>query len=636
VTAPSTPSPAPSSTTSTTSTLTLTPSTKALARPTRAWRAAARTLRLAFATQRAGMAAVAAGTFVGAFIGPAVIIATGKLVDGVATVAAAHDEGSGLAVFDPRLLVPLVFLVGAVFVQRALDRVLERRGEIFADAVHLDIKTRTLFALAKADAVVVEDPQFYDAVVRAQNDATWRPHAVVVRVIGIFSSVTTLSALFSALALLHPLLLPLALLSSLPTLFVRAGVNEKIFATFWKAGAREREHNYLYNYTGNPNSHAEIKAFDLSTTLVGRVRALSQSRLDDKIRLYGAANTKDILAALVAALVLAAAYGFLIEQGVRGRLTVGDVAASLAAFASLTGHLASLLSSFLALDQHAPYLLDLYALFDRAPALSTKTPPTPLPPQVTTLSLEGVRFTYPTKKDPVLTDVSLVLRRGERVALVGANGAGKSTLVKLLLRFFDPEAGRVVVDGVDVKDVDAVALRKRIGVLFQSYAQFQLPVREGLRFGRADDAFDVARADAAVAAASARGVVDELGGYDGVAGRVLEGGHDLSGGQWQRLALARLHYRDADVWILDEPTANLDPAAEAAVFDELFAAAKDRAVLVISHRFATVRSCDRIYVIDGGTVVEEGSHDALMKKDGHYARLFRLQAKGYADVNAPA
>ena len=229
----------------------------------------------------------------------------------------------------------------------------------------------------------------------------------------------------------------------------------------------------------------------------------------------------------------------------------------------------------------------------------------------------------------MLSGLSLRLRRGEKVALVGENGAGKSTLVKLLLRFFDPDSGRVVVDGVDVKEVDPVALRARIGVLFQEYGHYELPVKEGLHLGRASRPFDEERAGRAIVSAKADGVVAELGGLDGVAGRVLEGGHDLSGGQWQRLALARLVYRDADVWILDEPTANLDPAAEAAVFDELFSLARDRAVLVISHRFATVRSCDRICVLDAGRIVEEGNHDELMVAEGQYARLFRLQARGY-------
>ena len=598
----------------------------------RGLRAARRTLQLARHASPRTFVVVVVGTFLAAFVSPLVILATGKLVDGVAL--AQREQLSLLS--DPRLWTPLALLTFAAFLQRALDRLLDRHWEIFADAVHLEIKVKTLQTVTHADAAVIEDPQFYDTLVRSRTDATWRPHALTLTCIHMFSSSTTLLALMSALALLHPLLMVLAVLSVLPTIVVRASINEKIYRTFWKAGAREREHDYLYHLTSQPRFHAEQKAFDLSSTLIARVRALSTSRLNDKRRLYGEANRKDVVGAVFAALVLLVAYSFLIERGAMGALSVGQVTASLAAFASLTGHLAAMLGALLAVDQHAPFLLDLYGLFDKAPVLPVSSTPAALPARVAVLGLQNARFSYPSSTTPVIDGVSLTLKRGEKVALVGENGAGKSTVVKLLLRFFDPQEGRVVVGGgaagevlVDVKEVDPVALRARVGVLFQEYARFELPVGEGLRFGRASAPLDEAKATHAIEAAKAGAVVDELGGLSGVAGRVLEGGHDLSGGQWQRLALARLIYRDADVWILDEPTANLDPAAEAAVFDELFALAKDRAVLVISHRFATVRACDRICVLEHGKVLEEGSHDVLLEKNGRYAELFRLQQKGY-------
>ncbi|MDP2340825.1 MAG: ABC transporter ATP-binding protein [Deltaproteobacteria bacterium] len=585
-----------------------------------------RTLQLAHTATPRTFYLVVAGTFVAAFLSPLGILATAAIIDGVAV--AQREQQSLLS--DERLWLPLGLITFVAFAQRALDRLMDRQWEIFADSVHLEIKVKTLQTVSHADADVIEDPQFYDTLVRSRSDATWRPHALTLTCIHMFSSMTTLAALVSALALLHPLLMVLGILSVLPTIVVRAGINEKIYRLFWKAGAREREHDYLYNLTSQPRFHAEQKAFDLSSTLIGRVRALSTARLNDKRRLYGEANRKDVVGAAFAALILLVAFAFLIERGSMGTLSVGQVAASLAAFGSLTGHLAAMLGALLAVDQHAPFLLELYGLFDKAPVLPVSTSPKALPERVSVLALDNASFSYPSSKEPVLDGVSLSLKRGEKVALVGENGAGKSTVVKLLLRFFDPQQGRVVVDGVDVREVDPVALRARVGVLFQEYARFELPVGEGLRLGRAHAPLDEDKAWRAIEAGRAKAVVDELGGLSGVAGRVLEGGHDLSGGQWQRLALARLVYRDADVWILDEPTANLDPAAEAAVFDELFALAKDRAVLVISHRFATVRACDRICVLEHGRVIEEGSHDVLLEKNGRYAALFRLQQKGYA------
>jgi ABC-type multidrug transport system fused ATPase/permease subunit len=202
------------------------------------------------------------------------------------------------------------------------------------------------------------------------------------------------------LLLLHPLLLVLALASVLPMLVVRAGINRKIYDTFWKAGAREREHNYLYHLVGDPRFHAEQKSFDLAPTLIARVRRLSQSRLDDKRRLYKEANVKDVVGAAISALVLAVAWGFLVDRGARGLLTVGEVAASLAAFASLTGHLAAMLTALLSVDQHAPFLIDLYALFDKTPVLPVSSSPLPLAAQLTTLELHDVSFRYPSSSSP--------------------------------------------------------------------------------------------------------------------------------------------------------------------------------------------------------------------------------------------
>jgi ATP-binding cassette subfamily B protein len=229
--------------------------------------------------------------------------------------------------------------------------------------------------------------------------------------------------------------------------------------------------------------------------------------------------------------------------------------------------------------------------------------------------------------------VDLVLERGKTVALVGENGAGKSTLVKLLLRFFDVTEGAILVDGVDVRALDPHALRERVGVLFQDFANYELEVREGLHFGSVHRPFDPVRGARALEAARAHEVVASIdGGSKGletVVGRVLEGGHELSGGQWQRLALARLIYRNADLWILDEPTANLDPQAEAKVFEELRALTADKMAVIISHRFSTVRIADEIVVLDQGRVKERGTHDALIALNGRYAELFELQAKSY-------
>jgi ATP-binding cassette subfamily B protein len=292
--------------------------------------------------------------------------------------------------------------------------------------------------------------------------------------------------------------------------------------------------------------------------------------------------------------------------------------------------------SLITVDQHAQFLDDYFTFMSITPSIASPARPRALPAHITRVVVDDVSFRYPAHNEErgALSNVSLDLRAGKIIALVGENGAGKSTLVKLLLRFFDPSGGAVRAGDdtslVDVREVDPFALREKIGVLFQDYGAYELAVKDVLRFGRVNVPFDEQRALAALKAARAEPIVDEIGhGLSSVVGRLFEGGHDLSGGQWQRLALARLIYRDADLWILDEPTANLDPAAEAEIFDELRTLLAGRMGIVISHRFSTVRTADEIVVLANGAVVERGTHDALMEKQGRYAEMFALQAKGY-------
>ncbi|MGH9592932.1 MAG: ABC transporter ATP-binding protein, partial [Bryobacteraceae bacterium] len=246
------------------------------------------------------------------------------------------------------------------------------------------------------------------------------------------------------------------------------------------------------------------------------------------------------------------------------------------------------------------------------------------------IEFDNVTFSYQGGTEPAVAGLILNIHGGELIALVGENGAGKSTLIKLLLRFYDPDQGSVRVGGVDLKEMDPEVLRGRIGVLFQDYASYELSVRENVVMGRPQSDGDDERVMAALRNSRSEWLVKKMpNGLDSKVGRLFEGGHDLSGGEWQRLALARIMYRDADIWILDEPTASLDPEAEAAIFAELKENLRGRIGIVISHRFSTVRIADRIAVIADGRVAELGTHEELLRAEGRYAQLFELQAAGY-------
>jgi ATP-binding cassette subfamily B protein len=380
-----------------------------------------------------------------------------------------------------------------------------------------------------------------------------------------------------------------------------------------------------------PRTSKEIRSFGLHRHFGRRQAQLGEEHYERMVRLYRLYDRYVLFTSLVAGAALAAAYAFVSWQGIRGLLTPGALTAVIAAFAAITQQLNLITSSLVSLDQHATFLDDYFSFLEIEPLLPVAPEPTPLPATLDDgIRFEGVRFQYPGGTEEALSGLDLHVRPGELVALVGDNGAGKTSLVKLLLRFYDPSAGRVLLGGVDLRDADRAELRSRIGVLFQDYATYELTARENVILGRSDASHSDGRVRGALESARAASVVDRLpAGIDSKVGRLFEGGHDLSGGEWQRLALARLLYRDADVWVLDEPTSSLDPEAEAAIFAELRAQLGGRMGLVISHRFSTVRIADRIAVIGDGRVQELGTHHELLALGGRYAELFELQAAGY-------
>jgi ATP-binding cassette subfamily B protein len=297
----------------------------------------------------------------------------------------------------------------------------------------------------------------------------------------------------------------------------------------------------------------------------------------------------------------------------------------------VAGTLGQISSTFVAVDQHTRFLDDYFSFLKIEALLPVPAKPEILPEgKIDGIRFEDISFHYPGGHGEAIENLSLNIRSGELMALVGENGAGKSTLVKLLLRFYDTQKGAVKVGGVDVKDMDPEYLRSRIGVLFQDYATYELSVRENVMMGWPYDKADDERVMKALKDSRSEWLVKKMAnGLDSKVGRLFEGGHDLSGGEWQRLALARIMYRNADIWILDEPTSSLDPEAEAEIFSELKANLKGRIGIVISHRFSTVRIADRIAVVDEGHIKELGTHEELLAAGNTYARLFELQAVGY-------
>lgn len=593
-----------------------------LPRPMRVVKNVRHTIAMARDAAPGRMLGVVVVSAVTGVIGPLTLLATAHLIDGIVARPTSWTQ--------PSVLWPVVALGVLAAVARVLGAFSERLNDTFSDRVWLVAHKRFLAHVAQVDLGLFDDPKWHDRLERARSDVGWRPYSLTATLINILGSSVTLLTLFSALFVLDPRLLLLGVASVVPTAWMKLQTNRRYYDLQWTTTKREREHNYMVTLASDPTYAKDVRAFGLGSHVVERARAASLDRMEQKARLYRRANALDTVGALLASGVLLVAYFAIADAGTMGTLSVGEIAAIFGAFTSLTAHLAATMGSLVTIDQHAQFLDDYFAFMALEPTIVAPAQPTPMPTPLDSVSLERVSFRYGGRDHDALGDIDLTVKRGQVIALVGENGAGKSTLVKLLLRFFDPSAGTVRFGGVDARALDPIVLRQRVGVLFQDYGQYELALTDVIGFGRVDEPFDEARAALAIEKARASEIVTELGqGMQSVVGRLFEGGHDLSGGQWQRLALARLIYRDADLWILDEPTANLDPAAEQEIFEELRTLLAGKMGIVISHRFSTVRNADEILVLENGRVVERGNHDALMTLDGRYADMFRKQAEGY-------
>jgi len=541
----------------------------------------------------------------------------------------AEARAQSLGVWD---LLPIVIglwlVVGA---QRAVGAYMGYGRNLFVRRVELEAERRLLAQASKVDIGHFDDSDWHDRLARAKREVSWRPGDLTWSILGLSGNIVTIALMATLLASLHYLLVILALAAAVLSLLLERRMTARMYEFFYKETPEERERQYMGDLLAQPRTTKEIRAYVLADYLLGRHRDLSEGLFKQREQMFRASRHISMLSGLVTGTALALAYAFVAVQGVSGGIDPGGVVLVIGAFTSVAGTLGQVSSTFVAVDQHTAFLDDYFSFLAIEPLVPTPINPHPAPKTFSDgIEFDNVTFSYPGGTEPALEGLSLRIRGGELIALVGENGAGKSTLVKLLLRFYDADQGAVRVGGVDLKDLDPEALRSRIGVLFQDYASYELTVRENVVMGRPDVKIDDERVIEALHDARSEWLLKKMpNGLDSKVGRLFEGGHDLSGGEWQRLALARLMYRDADIWILDEPTSSLDPEAEAAIFAELKENLKGRIGIVISHRFSTVRIADRIAVIAGGLVTELGSHEELLAAQGRYAQLFELQAAGY-------
>jgi ATP-binding cassette subfamily B protein len=475
-----------------------------------------------------------------------------------------------------------------------------------------------------------EDSEFYDKLTRARREASTRPLALVMSSFGLVQNGIALLSFGTLLAQFSPWAVAVLLLAGLPSFVAEAKFSGDAFRLFRWRSPETRMQMYLETVIAREDHAKEVKLFELGPRLLDRYRGIFRKVFREDRALTIRRDTWGFFLGLVSTGAFYAAYAWVAVSAVRGEITLGQMTMYVLLFRQGQSAVSSMLSAIGGMYEDNLYLSTLYDYLDTPVTAATGTAVAGAEPG-TGLSFEHVHFTYPGATETAVRDVSFTLRPGESLALVGENGSGKTTLIKLLTRLYAPDSGRITLDGTDLADWDPATLRRRIGVIFQDFARYQLKVGENIGAGDVTHFEDERRWRAAAGLGMAAPFIEELpAGYSTQLGKWFKDGRELSGGQWQKIALSRAFMReDADILVLDEPTAAMDARAEAQVFEQFQALARQRMVILISHRFSTVRMADQILVIEGGRVLERGSHEQLMQLAGPYASLFALQARGY-------
>ncbi|MRG93109.1 ABC transporter ATP-binding protein [Polyangium spumosum] len=532
------------------------------------------------------------------------------------------------------VLVELALVASLALVQRGMGLL----RSLIGARLGLDINGAILEKALTLELRHFEEPAVYDQLTRARREASSRPLAMVTETFGIVQSLVTLAGYGALLFRWSPYAVLALALASLPGAIAEVKLGNLAFRIRNWRSPEARKLNYLEYVLANDAHAKEVKLFGIGPLLLDRFRALGEKFYREDRSLAVKRASLGWALSLLGTGAFYACYASMALGAASGELTLGDLVLYGVSFRQGQQAFQSILSSLGGMYEHNLYMSNLFSYL----AIPTNDGVSPQKPALAAaagedegrergIRFEGVSFRYPGQDKLALERLDLFVPRGQSVALVGHNGAGKTTLIKLLTRLYAPTEGRILLDGKDLVDWDLDELRRRIGVVFQDYNRYQLTARENVGFGSTPHMDDADRLSRALTRGGADEVLTALpSGLDTQLGRWFKDGTELSGGQWQKVALSRAFMREeADVLVLDEPTAALDAEAEHAVFERFRKLAEGRTTFVVSHRFPTVRMADRILVIDGGRVIEEGTHAELVAKDGRYARMFALQAEGY-------
>ncbi|MGN6298202.1 MAG: ABC transporter ATP-binding protein [Ginsengibacter sp.] len=525
-------------------------------------------------------------------------------------------------------LVAVEFLLAII--SDALVRATSLIDSLLGDRFALHTSVKIMEHAATLDLDQFEDSEFYDKLERARQQTTGRT-VLLSQLMAQVQDIITMAFLLVGLMAFNAWLILLLLIAIIPAFLGESYFNDRNYALTRGQTPERRELDYMRFLGASDATAKEVKLFNLSDFLIERFKFLSEKFYRDNKNLSVRRASWGTLFALIGSLGYYAAYIVMIVKTVAGAITIGSLTFLAGSFRQLRSLLENILSRFTTVSQSAIYLRDFFDFFEIQPKISVASNPLPFPnPIKKGFTFENVGFKYSNTESWANRHLNFALQAGEKVALVGENGAGKTTLVKLLSRLYDPVEGRILLDGIDLKEYDIIDLRKNIGIIFQDFLRYQMSFAQNIAAGNIDEQFNRELIEQSAEKSLAHLLAEKLPDkYDQALGRRFNNGIELSGGEWQKIAIARAYMKDAELLILDEPTSALDARAEYSVFQRFAELTKGKTAVLISHRFSTVRMADRIIVLDKGQIIEMGSHEELIKKNGHYAELFMLQAKGY-------
>ena len=549
------------------------------------------------------------------------------IIDSVTKGIVAADKGAAFG--HTAMLILLAALIGLLIAvaQSVSKLVSEAQAQVVTDHMS-DIMHAKSVAV---DLEYYENSRYYDTLHRAQQEAPFRPTSIINGLVQVASSGVSLIAMAALLFSLHWIVAVIVVAAAVPGALVRLRYSNRLYRWQRDHTVEDRQ-SYYYHWLLTVGERAkEIRLFGLGDLLMDWYRGLRTLLRRQRLAITARRAAADFATQTAATVAVFGTFAYIARQTIRGVFSIGSMVMYYQAFQTSLSSLQTVLQGLAGLYEDNLFLTYFYDFMALEPKVKEAPEPRPVPrPLSAGIVFEGVTFQYPDTERTAISDISLTIRPGEVAALVGPNGSGKTTIVKLLCRLYDPHAGRITLDGVDLKEFGLVDLRRHMSVIFQDFAQYQLTARQNIWIGNIDLSPEDGAIEEAARASGADGLIRHLRhGYDTLLGKWFEDGEELSTGEWQKVALARAFVRDSEILVLDEPTSALDPVAEWQIFERIRELARGRAVILISHRFSTVRTADRIHILDEGRILESGSHDELIARGGRYAEMYEVQARGF-------